>query len=280
MKLYNEDCLKVLKNIPDESIDCVVTDCPYHIISGGCSTGAYGTHHGIFNKEPIEEKTREYEKGEDGRIYLKGTKHVSLNRIFNDAITYTRQGKLFKHNDIKFEEWLPEVYRVLKQNTHCYIMINPRNLAELQLKAEKAGFKFQQIIIWAKNNSTPNKYYLNSYEMILMLRKGKAKNINNMGTKNILQINNIIGNKKHPTEKPVELMEILIENSTTGGDLVLDLFMGAGSTGVACKNLNRNFIGIEIDEKYFNIAKERIENNELSNNNNQLTLFDIGESNE
>ena len=56
--------------------------------------------------------------------------------------------------------------------------------------------------------------------------------------------------------------------------------MGAGSTGVACKNLNRNFIGIEIDEKYFNIAKERIENNELSNNDNQLTLFDIGESNE
>lgn len=61
---------------------------------------------------------------------------------------------------------------------------------------------------------------------------------------------------------------------------MLDLFMGAGSTGVACKNLNRNFIGIEIDEKYFNIAKERIENNELSNNENQLTLFDIGESNE
>ena len=54
MKLYNEDCLKVLKNISDESIDLVVTDCPYHIISGGCSTGAYGTHHGIFNKEPID----------------------------------------------------------------------------------------------------------------------------------------------------------------------------------------------------------------------------------
>ena len=188
------------------------------------------------------------------------SKHVSLSGILNDydPTTYAKNGKLFKHNDIKFEDWLPKVYRVLKQGTHCYIMINPRNLTELQTKAEKIGFKFQNILIWAKNNSTPNKYYLNSYEMILMLRKGKAKNINHMGTKNVLQIRKIIGNKKHPTEKPVELMEILIDNSTRGGDVILDPFMGSGTTGVACKNLNRDFIGIEIDEKYFKIAEERI----------------------
>lgn len=255
MKLYNEDCLVALKEIPDESIDCVVTDCPYHIISGGCTTGAYGNPSGILNHDY---KKREYEKREDGIEYLKGTKHQTLHGVLHDSITYTRQGKLFKHNDIKFEDWLPEVYRVLKQDTHCYIMINPRNLAELQTKAEKAGFKFQQILIWVKNNSTPNRYYLNSYEMILMLRKGKAKNINHMGTKNILQINNIIGNKKHPTEKPVELMEILIDNSTGVRDVVLDPFMGSGSTGVACKKLGRDFIGMEIDEKYFKIAEERI----------------------
>lgn len=242
MKLYNEDCLVALKEIPDESIDCVVTDCPYHIVSGGCSNGAYGNH-----REP-------------SGIFERHTKHQSLYGILkdDDPTTYAKQGKLFKHNDIKFEDWLPEVYRVLKQDTHCYIMINPRNLAELQTKAEEVGFKFQQILIWEKNNSTPNKYYLNSYEMILMLRKGKAKNINHMGTKNVLQIKNIIGNKKHPTEKPVELMEILIDNSTVENDIVLDPFMGSGSTGVACKNLNRDFIGIEIDEKYFKIAEERI----------------------
>lgn len=255
MKLYNEDCLVVLKEIPDESVDCVVTDCPYHIVSGGCSNGAYGNHKepgGIFERH-VTGKTRQ-------GYTLEGTKHISLFGILNDndSTTYARQGKLFKHNDIKFEDWLPDVYRVLKQDTHCYIMINPRNLAELQMKAEKVGFKFQQILIWQKNNATPNKYYLNSYEMILMLRKGKAKNINHMGTKNVLQINNIIGNKKHPTEKPVELMEILIDNSTNTGDAVIDPFMGAGSTGVACKNLNRDFIGIEIDEKYFKIAEERI----------------------
>ena len=91
-----------------------------------------------------------------------------------------------------------------------------------------------------------------------MLRKGKARNINNMGTKNVLDIPNIIGKKKHPTEKPVELNKILIENSSNVGDVVLDPFMGTGSSGLACKELNRNFIGVEIDEKYYNIAKERL----------------------
>lgn len=253
MKLINEDCLVALKELEDESVDLVVTDCPYHIVSGGCTTGAYGNPSGVLNHD--------YRKDEHGNKYYGDTKHVSLCGILNDAdqTTYTRQGKLFKHNDIKFEEWLPEVYRILKQDTHCYIMINPRNLAELQTKAEEVGFKFQQILIWNKGNATPNRYYLNAYEMILMLRKGKARNINNMGTKNILSIKNIIGNKKHPTEKPVELMKILIENSTDAGGVVIDPFMGAGATGVACKELGRNFIGIEIDEKYFNIAKERIE---------------------
>ena len=208
MKLINDDCLNALKEIPDESIDLVVTDCPYHIAQGGCSTGLYGNQH----------QTGGMLKKTKSGIMYGDSKHVSLyGNVLNDQIEYTKQGKLFKHNDIKFEEWLPEVYRVLKQDTHCYIMINPRNLAELQTKAEQVGFKFQNILIWEKNNATPNKYYLNAYEMILMLRKGKAKNINNMGTKNILQINNIIGNKKHPTEKPVELMRILIENSSGGG---------------------------------------------------------------
>lgn len=234
MELYNEDCLKILKNIKDNSIDLCITDCPYKIVSGGCTNGAYGNCGGILKKD-IEEITQE-------------------------SVEYARKGKLFKHNDIKFSDWLPDLYRVMKNNSHIYIMINARNLCELQTEAEKAGFKFQNILIWDKGNSTPNRYYLNSYEMILMLRKGNAKNINNMGTKNLLQVKNIIGNKKHPTEKPVELMKILVENSSNENDTVLDLFMGAGSTGIACKELNRNFIGIEIDKKYFDVAEERLKN--------------------
>lgn len=235
------DCLELMKNIPSESIDLVVTDCPYHIISGGCTN--------IPRKD-------------------------EPSGIFNHRNTFTqanaKSGKLFDNNDIKFIDWLPDVYRVLKPNTHCYIMINARNLKELQQEAEKVGFKFQNILIWDKGNATPNRYYLNAYEMILMLRKGNAKNINNMGTKNIISIKNIIGNKLHPTEKPVELNKILIKNSSNENDLILDPFMGAGSCGLACKESNRNFIGIEIDEKYYAIAKQRIEHNE---NEKQMSLF-------
>ena len=232
MKLYNDDCLDVLKTIESESVDLVVTDCPYHICSGCCSNdavkiGRYTEPGGIFQKR----------KDSHGNTYMTDTKHVSLCGIFNDAdpTTYTKQGKLFKFNDIEFSDWLPDIYRVLKSETHCYIMINPRNLKELQQSCEDVGFVFQQLIVWDKGNATPNKYYLNAYELILMLRKGKAMNINNMGTKNILRVPNIIKTKQHPTEKPYELMKILIENSSNEGQIVLDPFMGVGATGVAAK---------------------------------------------
>lgn len=234
MYLYNENCIDKMHKLKTNSVDCIVTDCPYHIVSGGCTTIPR-------------------ENGSSG--------------ILNRHNTFTREnaksGKLFDNNDIEFKDWLPQVYRVLKDDSHAYIMINARNLKELQTEAEKVGFKFQNILIWDKGNITPNRYYLNAYEMILMLRKGRARNINNMGMSNILRVPNIIGKKTHPTEKPVDLMKILIENSTNISDIVLDPFMGTGSTGVACKNTDRDFIGIEIDKKYFDIAKERIENTTL-----------------
>lgn len=227
IKLYNEDCLEVFKGIQDNSIDLVVTDCPYHIVSGGSTNKAV----------TIGEYTN-----------IKGH-------------TYVSQGKVFEHNDIEFKDWLPEVYRILRPETHCYVMINPRNLKDLWQCAEEAGFIFQQLIVWDKGNTTPNKWYLNSYELILMLRKGKAKKINLMGCKNIISIPNITRIKQHPTEKPVDLMKLLVENSTNEGEIVIDPFMGVGGVGIACKRTNRGFIGIEIDEKYFNIAKSRIEEN-------------------
>lgn len=231
MKLFNDDCLNALKNIPNESIDLVVTDCPYHIVSGGC--------------------TNIPRKDEPSGIFNRRNAFTQAN---------AKSGKLFDNNDIDFKDWLPQIYRVLKKDTHCYIMINARNLKDLQTEAEKVGFKFQNILIWNKGNATPNRYYLNAYEMILMLRKGKARNINNMGCKNIIDVKNIRGNKLHPTEKPVELNKIMIENSSNENDIVLDPFMGVGGCGVACQELNRRFIGIEIDENYFKIAQDRMFN--------------------
>ena len=262
MQLYNADCLEIFKTIPDESVDLVVTDCPYHIVSGGCTNDAV----------KIGRSTK---REQHGGCYVGDTRHVNLGGIFDEfeEQCYTKAGKLFKYNEIKFSDWLPELYRILKPDTHCYIMINARNVAELQISAEDAGFAFQNLIVWDKGNSTPNRYYLNSYELVLMLRKGKARNIKNMGTKNILRVPNIVRSKKHPTEKPVSLMEILIENSTNENDLVIDPFMGAGATGIACKNLRRDFIGIEIDEKYFRIAEERIKAQP-----EQMTIFDYEET--
>ena len=239
MQLIKMDCLKYLKCMPDKSVDLVVTDCPYHIVSGGCTN------------IPRDDEP---------------------SRIFNRRNAFTQKnaksGKLLDNNDIKFKDWLPDVYRVLKDNTHCYIMINARNLKDLQTEAEKVGFKFQQIIIWNKGNATPNRYYLNAYEMILMLRKGNAKNINDMGCKNIIDVKNIRGNKTHPTEKPVELNEILIKNSTEEFDVVLDPFMGTGSAAIACYNTKRHFIGCEIDENYYKIAVDRVKKAE-----EDITLF-------
>ena len=170
--LWQGDCLALMKNIPDGSIDLVATDCPYHIVSGGCTNKGKGD--GIFQKENAS------------------------------------GGKLFEHNDIEFSEWLPEVYRVLKPATHCYIFCNGRNLAQLQSEAEKVGFVFQNTLVWDKGNVTPNRYYMGACEFILMFRKGKARTINNRGCSNILRVKNKVGKKYHPTEKPVDLMRVLI----------------------------------------------------------------------
>lgn len=110
------------------------------------------------------------------------------------------------------------------------------------------------------HNCTPNKWYMKNAEFTLYFYKGRARPINELGSSMIHEFKNIVGNKLHPTEKPVELMEFYIKNSSSFGELVLDPFMGSGTTGIAALNLHRNFLGCEIDSKYYNIAKERIEN--------------------
>lgn len=216
-KLFNDDCLVVLKDIPESSIDLIVTDPPYKTTSRGSSGGT-----GWILKEELNKK-----------------------------------GRVFKHNDIEFSEWLPELYRVLKESGHAYIMTNNKNLKDMLIEIENAGFNIFKTLIWAKNSPITNMYYMDSHEYIVFCRKGKAKRINNCGTKSVLNIDNP-RNKVHPTEKPIELMEIFINNSSNEGEIVLDPFMGGGSTGIAAIRNGRKFIGVEIDEEYFKIAEKRI----------------------
>lgn len=219
VELLQGDCLEILKDFSDNSIDCIVTDPPYKCISGG----------------------KPHKKGQPSGILSK-----------ND-------GKIFNCNDIEPEIWFPELYRVLKNESQCYIMTNTINLEKYLKLARECEFGLHNVLIWKKNNATPSRWYMKNGEYTLFLRKGRSKTINNVGSKTVHEFDNIIGNKVHPTEKPVELMMYYIKNSTCENDIVLDPFMGSGSTGVAAKKLYRKFIGIELDEKYFEIAKKRIE---------------------
>ena len=223
-RIYNQDCLEGLKQIEDESIDLCVTDPPYKVISGG-------------NKD----------RGTNG---------------FPKSVLNRNDGKIFDFNDIDFKDWIPEVYRVLKKDTHFYCMTNVINLKDVIETAEKVGFKLHNILVWEKNTANPNRWYMKNCEFTLFFYKGQAKTINNPGSKQVHQFNNIVGNKCHPTEKPVELMQFYIENSSKEGDLVLDPFMGGGATAVACKNSKRNFIGFEIDEKFYKVIEERLSEKE------------------
>lgn len=223
IKLLLGDSLKMLKDISTESIDLIVTDCPYSVVQGG-RTG---------NKTP---------KG----------------GIFSSQHEQFKKGKVFDNNNMDFNDWLPDLFRVLKNKSHCYIMINGRNLKVLQTKAENSGFTYQNLLVWDKGNKTPNRYYMQQLEFILMLTKRGSRDINNMGQGNLLSIKNEVGNKLHPTEKPVSLIKLLISNSSNEGDIILDPFMGSGSAAVACNELNRSFIGMEIESKYYSAALEKI----------------------
>lgn len=107
------------------------------------------------------------------------------------------------------------------------------------------------------------RFYMSQYEYILFFRKGKGVQINNCGTSDILSIRNVKtkgedGKNLHDTEKPVELMEVLVNNSSQPKQIVLDPFMGIGATGIACMRTGRKFIGYELDEQYFDISKNRM----------------------
>lgn len=209
-----------MKNMESECVDLIVTDPPYKTITGGDSNG----------------KNSERPKG-----------MLSGNR------------KLFKHQNIKISDWMPEIYRVLKNVSHCYIFTNALNLTEMLNESQKVGFKLHNLLVWEKNNCTPSQYYMKNCEYVLFLRKGKAKWIYDIGgSKTVHQFSNIIGNKTHPCEKPVDLLKFYISNSSNKEDLVFDPFAGTGSTMIAAKELGRRYLGYEVEQKYFDIACERV----------------------
>lgn len=226
------DCLNIMKNIPDKSIDMILCDLPYGITNCNWDT--------LIS---FDELWKQYERiiKDTGAIVLFG-KQPFTSKLISSNI------KNFKYNLI----W--------KKDNHD----NP-------LMAKKRFLNItEDICIFYKKQCCYNPQGIIRVDKITKQGRGESlsqkskRNTEYVQTytnypKNILEFKRDLPNI-HPTQKPVALLEYLIKTYTNENDVVLDNCMGSGSTGVACVNTNRSFIGIELDENYFNIAKERIEN--------------------
>lgn len=223
-KIFNEDCIKGMANIPDSSIDLIITDPPYKITPrGGC-----GTMSGYI------------------------TNDISM------------KGLVFQHNETDIEQYLYEFYRILKEDAHCYIMCNHLNLPHFFHVIGESKFHFVKLLVWDKQNKICGTYFMGQVEFIFFLRKGKNKPINDCGTSDLLSFSSKKdkdrkGENIHDSQKPVPLMQVLINASTKEGDLVLDPFMGSGTTAIACLKEKRNYIGYELDENFYKRAIDRID---------------------
>jgi len=155
----------------------------------------------------------------------------------------------------RFGELFTEVYRVLKKNTHFYLYCDPETMFVAKPLAEAAGFKFWKQIIWDKVQIGMGYHYRARYECILFFEKGKRK-LNDLGVADIITCPRIRGG--YPAEKPPRVTTVLIEQSTQPGELVIDPFMGSGSSGVAAVTLNRHFLGNDLCTEAIDITRARL----------------------
>ena len=224
--LYLGDCMDIMKTIEDKSIDLVITDPPYKIETSG------------------------------GGLYTQADKQ------------YVKELNSMKDGFSK--DVLDELCRIMKK-INIYFFCSQKQIIPLLdyfVKKKKCNWN---LLTWHKTNPVPacgNKY-LTDTEFILFFREKGVKVYGNYNTKFTYYVTPLNQKDKkkygHPTIKPQEILLNLVTNSSQEGDTVCDPFMGSGSTGVACKNLNRDFIGIEVDNNWYQIAQNRI-NEEIIQN--------------
>ena len=233
-ELIHGDCLEEMKKIPDGSIDMVLTDPPY-----GTTACKWDT---VIPFEAMWEQLKRVTK-KNGAIVLFGS------QPFTSALVMSNP-KMFKY------EWVWEKSRktghllAKKQpmTNHENIVIfcleqptyNPQGLSECRIEKVNTDGRKKSNVYGKVPNGESHIQTSTGYPTKII----KIDSEHNVG--------------KHPTQKPVALMEYLIKTYTNEGETVLDFTMGSGTTGVACKNLHRNFIGIELDSGYYEIAKQRI----------------------
>lgn len=239
VKLYLGDCLEKMKDIPTGSVDAIITDPPYGITAWSWDS--------VIPFDLMWEQLNRIIKP-NGAIVLFGSEP------FSSALRMSNIKK-YKYDWI-WEKSMPtgmatSSFMPMKYHETISIFVNKGKptFNKIMMDRSEAGKVRAKSPIQSKSKSNH-------------IKLSKQYNPNKVNPKTILKFNSVSnapkGNKKHPTQKPVALMEYLIKTYTNENETVLDFTMGSGSTGVACINTNRNFIGIEQDEKYFQIAEQRI----------------------
>jgi len=215
-ELSERDAVDWLRDLPTESVDLLITDPAYESLE---KHRAIGT------------TTR-----------LKHSKSSSNDwfQVFPNA---------------RFAELFAEAFRVLKRNTHFYLLCDAETMFIAKPEAERAGFRFWKPLVWDKRTIGMGYHYRARYEFILFFEKGKRR-LNNLGVADVISLPRIHGG--YPAEKPPELSEVLISQSSQPGDIVGDPFMGSGSVGVAAARLGRRFLGNDLNPQAVRLAADRL----------------------
>ena len=211
-KLLHGDCLERMKDIPDRSVDLILTDPPYGM--------SFVSNYRIDKHKPIANDS-------------------SLDWI---------------------DDLASELHRIAKDDTAHYVFCSYHHIDKFKQALER-HFKIKNILTWVKNNTSMGDLkgdFAPKTEFILFMQKGRCL-IRGKRDCNVLQYAKT-GNELHPTQKPVDMLEFLINKFSDENMVVCDPFMGSCSTGIACLNTNRKFIGIELDDNYFDIGAERMRN--------------------
>jgi site-specific DNA-methyltransferase (adenine-specific) len=225
--LYLGDCIEISRELPDASIDAVLTDPPYS--SGTRREGAKGVRKSMNREVDNEEWFSTDSLTTDGFWWLMHANAVQWRRL-------TREG------------------------AHVLAFIDWRMWPHMTGAIEAADLRRFGMLVWDKSHFGMGMYFRNQHELVMHFTNGRGKEAARHDVGNVLRVPRVMGDdSEHLTQKPVELLERLLSVVTTPTDVVFDPFMGSGSTGVACSGLGRPFVGIEVEPRYFDIACRRIE---------------------
>ena len=280
IELYNGDCLEIMKEIPSKSIDMILCDLPYQVTKNKWDIIIPMNDYVIINDEVLEKDEFYLQQ------FIKGLSKKEIDKIWKENKQeglWTHYNRIVKDNgaillfgqDIFSAQLINSNLKMYK-----YKWFWKKDRPSGFLNAKKIPLKdVEEILVFYKKCPIYNPQFWEGIPLHGMGTKYKEGNLGNNNYGKFASHTNPSANREgdtkkyprqvlefkrphppiFPTQKPVDLCEYLIKTYTNEGDLVLDNCMGSGSTGVACKNLNRKFIGIELNSETFNLAKDRIE---------------------